>query len=62
MQTTQTQLMTTLTKVGNMLDCLDFRENAELTQNQARKLLRARREINAQLQALRRQDEPDAAA
>jgi hypothetical protein len=54
MQATATELMTNLTKVGNMLDCLDFRESRELTQSQARKLLRARREINSQLEAMRR--------
>jgi hypothetical protein len=54
MQTTQTELMTKLTQVGNTLDQLDFRQSSELTQAQARKLLRARREINAQLEAMRR--------
>ena len=54
MQATATELLTKLTQVGNTLDQLDFRESPELTQNQARKLLRARREINAQLEAMRR--------
>ncbi len=54
MQTTQTELMTKLTRVGYEIDQLDFRESPEVTMNQARKLLRARREINAQLEAMRR--------
>ena len=32
MQTTQTELLTKLTQVGNTLDQLDFRESPELTQ------------------------------
>ena len=42
MQTTATELMTKLTQVGNTLDQLDFRKGPELTQAQAKKLLRAR--------------------
>ena len=61
MQTTQTELMTKLTQVGNTLDQLDFRESPELTQAQARKLLRARCEINAKLEAMRR-PQPQTAA
>jgi hypothetical protein len=44
MQTTATELMTKLTHVGNTLDQRDFRQSPELTQAQARKLLRARRD------------------
>jgi hypothetical protein len=54
MQPTATELMTKLTQVGNTLDQLDFRQSSELTLAQAKKLLRARREINAQLEAMRR--------
>jgi hypothetical protein len=53
MQTTATELMTKLTRVGNTLDQLDFRQSSELALSQALKLLRARREINAQFEAMR---------
>jgi hypothetical protein len=47
------ELLRTLEKVGNMLDMLDFRASPELAEHRARKLLRARREIKAQAEALR---------
>jgi hypothetical protein len=53
-QPTASELLTKLTQVGNTLDQLDFRQSPELTQAQAKKLLRARREINAQLEEIRR--------
>lgn len=56
MNAKQTALLNALARIGQMLDRFDFTTH-KLGMDQARKLLRARREITAQLEATRSQGE-----
>jgi hypothetical protein len=50
---TPSELAKTLDKVATLLDLIDIRESAELPAHRARVLLRCRRDIAAQSEALR---------
>jgi hypothetical protein len=47
-------LLASLTRIGDQLDQLDFRQGPDLSLEQARQLLRARKIITTQLEAMRR--------